>query len=145
MSTELSSTREPRSRFSDKYLPPDREALYELMANPDSLFTHSLFKLMAKPGELTPVRHNEDSGELYFLTADSVAKNPIGSVKIPRPSDIDDSTQRTQEDIKEDGLRIMTLNTAGLGYGTGYPRSIAKSSPRILMPTDWPLWEFKDK
>ena len=84
---------------------------------------------MAKPGELTPVRHNEDSGELYFLTADSVAKNPIGSVKIPRPSDIDDSTQRTQEDIKEDGLRIMTLNTAGLGYGTGYPRSIAKLPP----------------
>ncbi len=50
MSTELSSTREPRSRFSNQYSSADRDALDELMKNPDSLFTRSLFKLMVRPG-----------------------------------------------------------------------------------------------
>ncbi len=73
-----------------------------------------------------PVRQDEDSGGLYFLTGEPAVESPIGSVKIPEPSDIDHSCNRIEGDIKENDLRIMTLNTAGLGYGTGYPRSIAK-------------------
>ena len=126
MSTVSSSPLKSQQRFCDEYSETDREALYDLMANPDSDVVRSLFGLMVRPGELTLVRHNEDSGGLYFLTGDPAVESSIGSVKIPGPSNIKHSGNRTQDDIKANGLVVMTLNMAGLAQESEYPRSIAK-------------------
>ncbi len=116
----------PQHHLPKEYSKADCQLLYDLMANPDSDVVRSLFELMVRPGELTLVRHDEGTGGLYFLTGDPAAKNPIGSVKIPGQSNIKHSSARTEDDIKANGLVVMTLNMAGLAQESEYPRSIAK-------------------
>lgn len=134
----------PQRHLPKEYSKADRQLLYDLIAKPDCRLTGSLFKLMVRPGDLMLVKHNKDSGELYFLTGDPAVENPIGSVKILGPSDIDNSNKRTEGDVEANGLVVMTLNRLDLLKGlTTHDRS--QNSLRILMKRDWPLWEFKGK